>query len=369
MKKVLFLIHDLGGGGAEKVLVNLVNHMDQNRYDITVLSLFDYGVNKQYLNSNIHYKSCFKKMIRGNSKFMKLLSPRQLHKWLIKDTYDIEVAFLEGPSTRIISGCPTTDTKLVSWVHSSVKGLKHYASSYRSAEEADKCYKQFDRIIGVSESVKQKFKSYSKCDVPMSVLYNTNDSKMIKELANEPPELFFSSNEINIIGVGKLEKNKGFDRLARITKRLTDEGYNIHTYILGEGPERNSLTDYINSNSISGRYTLLGYKSNPYKYIKQSDIFVCSSYSEGFSTAATEALILGVPVCTVEVSGMKEMLGDNDDYGIIVKNDEECLGNALKKLIGDNQLLSHYKKKAIERGVVFNTENSVAAVQQMLQTL
>ena len=117
MKKILFLIHDLGQGGAEKVLVNLVNNLDKKKFDVTVMSIFDIGENKQFLDSSIHYKYCFKHMVRGNSHLMKLLSPKQLHKWLIKDKYDIEVAYLEGPCARIISGCPDLNTKLVSWIH------------------------------------------------------------------------------------------------------------------------------------------------------------------------------------------------------------------------------------------------------------
>ena len=74
MKKVLFLIHDLGPGGAEKVLVNLVNNMDKEQYDITLMSLFDTGVNRQYIDPQIHYKYCFKKMFRGNSHIMKFLA-------------------------------------------------------------------------------------------------------------------------------------------------------------------------------------------------------------------------------------------------------------------------------------------------------
>ena len=63
MKKILFLIHDLGEGGAEKVLVNLVNNMDTDKFDITVMTLFNVGVNKQFLSSKVKYKSCFSKMV------------------------------------------------------------------------------------------------------------------------------------------------------------------------------------------------------------------------------------------------------------------------------------------------------------------
>ena len=85
MKKILFLIHDLGPGGAEKVLVNLVNHMDPAQFDITVMTLFDVGVNRQFLAKHIRYRYCFKHMFRGNSHVMKLPSPGFLHKWFIKE--------------------------------------------------------------------------------------------------------------------------------------------------------------------------------------------------------------------------------------------------------------------------------------------
>ena len=85
MKKILFLIHDLGHGGAEKVLVNLVNNMDPKQFDITVMALFGGGVNEQFLKPHIRYRTVFKKSFPGNSRVMKLFSPEQLHKWFIKE--------------------------------------------------------------------------------------------------------------------------------------------------------------------------------------------------------------------------------------------------------------------------------------------
>ena len=86
---ILFFIHDLGHGGAEKVLVNLVNNMDCEKFDITVMALFGGGVNEQFLKKGIRYQYIFSRCIPGNSKFMKLMTPRQLHQWFIKEKYDI----------------------------------------------------------------------------------------------------------------------------------------------------------------------------------------------------------------------------------------------------------------------------------------
>lgn len=369
MKKVLFLIHDLCGGGAEKVLVNLVNNMDYSKFDITVMSLFDTGENKQYLCKEIHYKYVYKKVFRGNQHFMKMFSPEHLHKKYIKDTYDIEIAYLEGPCARIISGCRNQDTKLVSWIHCTMKSQDHFSESFRSYKEALDCYTKFDMISFVSKDTQKCFIRYCDVNPNVCVLYNTNETDRILDDAREPAEELDATNIIRLIGTGKLEKLKGFDRLINIHKRLTDDGYQIETYILGKGSEEEALKKKINDLSLDNSVKLLGYRTNPHKFVSKCDLFVCSSFSEGFSTAATEALIVGTPVCTVEVSGMKEMLGENNEYGIVTENNEEALYVGIKSLLDHPELLAHYKKQAEIRGKTFSTANTVKAVEKMLLKL
>lgn len=370
MKKILFLIHDLGPGGAEKVLVNLVNNMDPTKFDITVMSIFDVGVNKQFLKPHIRYVSCFKYMIRGNIHLLKLLTPRQLHKWLIKDHYDVEVSYLEGPSARIISGCPHRDTKLISWIHVEQHNYGYAARAFRSIEESKKCYKQFHQTVCVSEYVKKDFLSLYPNVAPICVLYNTNETEQILEKKNEAVEEgLFSEGEIRLCGVGKLMPSKCFDRVVHIHKKLRDEGYPVHTYLLGDGPDRKKIEDYMAENHITDSVTLLGYQTNPYKYVARCNLFVCASLAEGFSTAATEALIVGTPVCTVEVSGMKEMLGENNECGVVTENSEEALYQGIKKLLDDPALLVYYSHQAATRGKTFSTGNTVKAVEDMLREL
>ena len=370
MKKILFLIHDLGHGGAEKVLVNLVNNMDRTKFDITVMALFGGGVNEQFLAEHIRLIVCHKKPIRGNSHIMKLFTPKQLYRYYIKEKYDIVVSYLEGPSARIVSGCDDPDAKLVSWIHIEQKTKQRAAGSFRNYSEALKCYNRFDRTVCVSDTVRQDFLKLVPLEKTVEVLYNTNESAKIMSQATENvPTGIFSHDEIKLIGVGKILKNKGFDRVARIHKRLRDEGYPVHTYILGVGPQQDEISQYLQENTLTDSFTFLGYQTNPYKYVSKCDLFICASHSEGFSTAATEALIVGTPVCTVEVSGMKEMLGENNEWGIVTDNDEDALYQGIKKLLNDPKLLAHYKEKAAERGKMFSTENTVKAVEDMLLSL
>ena len=246
MIKILFLIHDLSVGGAEKVLINLVNNMDTTKFDITVMTLFGGGVNEQFLSPNIRHINCFRKAIPGNSHLMKILSPQMLHKWLIKEQYDMEVAYLEGPSARIISGCPNKNTKLISWIHIEQKTRKNAARAFRNYNESNKCYRRFDRIVCVSETVKKDFCSLYSLNAPIEVLYNTNESEKIKKQSTDAvQEELFRKDEVNIVGVGKVVINKGFDRMARILKRLRDKGYPVHWYILGVGPEQEKIERYL----------------------------------------------------------------------------------------------------------------------------
>ena len=369
MKKILFLIHDLGPGGAEKVLVNLVNHMDPEQFDITVMALFDEGINRQFLAKHIRYRYCFKNMYRGNSHIMKIPSPRFLHNWLIKEKYDIEISYLEGPCARVISGCPHKDTRLIAWIHCLPQRNGNVTLGFRSYKEAAACYGKFHRVVCVSHTAEDAFRQVFPLVSRTCVVYNTNDSSQILTRAKEPVEDIFPADQVKLIGVGKLVPVKAFDRLVRIHARLRKEGYPVQTYILGIGSLQASLEKMVEELGVSDSFFFLGYQTNPYRFISRCDLFVCSSLSEGFSTAATEALIVGTPVCTVEVSGMKEMLGANNEYGIVTDNDEEALCCEIRKLLDDPSRLAHYKLMAAIRGADFRTEETVRAAQQMLDSL
>ena len=368
MKKILFFIHDLGNGGAEKVLVNLVNNMDRSKFDITVMSLFGGGVNEQFLKPHIRYIKIFKRELPANSKIMKLFSPKFLHKFCIKDTYDIEVSYLEGPAARIISGCKNSITKLVSWIHVQQESKAVAAAAFRNYSEARSCYEKFDNTVCVSEYVKRNFIENFDFKNRVEVLYNTNETNKIIELSNEVVEDYDFTTK-TIIAIGTLKKSKGFDKLIRIHKRLIDDGIKHNVIGLGVGPEEENLKKLVRENNSSDTFKLLGYRKNPYKYLKNSDLFVCSSSAEGFSTATTESLIVSTPICTFDVSGMKEMLGENDEYGIVTENNEDALYKGIKKMLTTPNMLENYAEKALERGKKFSTEKTVKAVEEMLLSL
>lgn len=243
------------------------------------------------------------------------------------------------------------------------------AGSFRSEKETHECYNRFDQTVCVSQYVHDDFCQILNFQKPCQVLYNTVESDKILVGAGEAAPELKDDGKIRLVAVGTLKQSKGYMRLLQIIKHLRDEQYPVHLYILGIGPLQQEMEEYIGQNDLYDSVTLLGYKTNPYKYVSKCDLFVCASFAEGFSTAATEALIVGTPVCTVEVSGMQEMLGEQNEYGIVTKNDENALYDGIKRLLENVELLTYYRKQSFLRSARFSTEETVRAVEDMLLSL
>lgn len=368
-KRILFLIPTLGGGGAERVLVNLVNGMDKSKYDITVQTLFKAGVNSVFLNEDVRFIEGRIKQFPGNILLMKLFKPTTLFNFFIKEKYDVLVSYLEGASARILFGCKDKSVGKLSWIHVVHKNEADTFYSFRSKEEATKCYESFDRMIYVSRDVMSDFTSYYPSLKKNIVIYNTNNDDMIKRMAAEPIDDISLSDEINIVSVGRLIPMKGFDRLIEAHHRLKQEGLKNHVYILGTGDLKEELEFQICKNGDSDTVHLLGFRSNPYSIVSRCDVYACSSHREGFSTAVTEALILGVPVVTTRVSGAIEQMGKNNEYGIVTESTVEGLYDGLKQMLQNVGCLEKYRKQAQKRGSYFSKENAIRSVEKLIEEL
>lgn len=396
MKKVLFLIHTLGGGGAEKVLVNLVNNLDPSKYDITLMTVIDVGILKKDLKDNIHYKTMvknpFKKdkkvspkdistsgsLLNKTSKVKVILAKVYTFAWrhapvkviyraFIKEKYDVEIAFLEGICAKIIAASDNTDSLKYSWIHVDLVNQHKSSKIFRNLFEEKSVYDKFDKIICVSNVVKDQFiKKYDIDRRKVIVRYNPIDSIEIINKSKEPIFDYIEKNKFTICSVGRLNAQKAFDRLLRIHKKLVEEGLKHDLWIIGEGTSKVQLEKYIADNNLEFSCKLLGYKRNPYNYFKQADLFVCSSIAEGFSTVASEAIVLGLPIVTTDCSGMKELLGYNNDYGIVTENDEDKLYEGIRTILSNKNLYDYYKARIIERKELFNLNKSIANIEYLL---
>lgn len=368
MKKILFVIPNLMHGGAERVLVNLVNSLDQKKFDVHLLSLFDCGVNRESLKPHVKYRFIFQKQFRGNSHFFKLFSPEHLYKKYISEHYDLVVAFLEGVAARIVSGCPDANTKKICWIHISLATKALFAQGFRSSEEAVSCYDRFDRFVCVSESVKKDWLSVYPAKSPVITLYNPIDSEKIRRLALAPSEYPMDDGKLSICAIGRLIPDKGIDRLIEIASRLKKEGIGVHFYIGGTGSQEAELRSLIEEKNIGDIFTMLGFLENPYALMSRCDFLVCASYREGFSSVCAEALICGIPVITVDVHGAREVL-PSCKAGQITANDTDSLYEAIRNTAMHPEILAEMKKNAKMSTNRFDMQKAVGAIEDFFLSL
>ena len=369
-KKILFVHFNLQGGGAERVLVNLLKYLDNNKYDITLKTIFGVGTYVNEVPEHVKYSCVFKRQFNGFNTMMKAFTGRFWHRLFIRGHYDIEVAYLENSPTRIVAACPHKDTKKVGWVHVEFNDRKTPCAAFRNDKEMVRAYNKLDELVFVAQRTRDLFlELFPEINVPDRVIHNVNDFDKIKQLAHEEIPIDLSDETLNLCAVNRLFAVKGFDRMVYAFKRLDNLGLinDVVLYILGEGPEQEKLSQAIESNGLTDHIKLLGFDPNPYKYVTRMDLFVCTSYREGYSTATTEAVVLGVPVFTTNCSGMEEIL-DGGKFGMIVPNEDEAIYEGLKELLTHRERITQYAD-AIKAAPPMTTQSLVDKYEEFFDSL
>lgn len=375
-QKLLFLIESLSGGGAEKVLSVLLKHIDKTKFDITLCTMIDTGVYAEEVRKYVKYISILgnsqKKGLLGKILYKilylfiyKILPPKLIYSLFIPKKNDIEIAFIEGFCTKILSHSTNKKAKKIAWVHTDLINNHWITSIYKSKEEEKQSYQKYNKIIGVSDTATTVIKQLYNVNNAIT-LYNPIESNEIIAQSNEFVFLPIQTQAIRMVTVGRFVPQKAYDRLLRVINRLYENGYSIELWILGDGEQRHMLEEYIQTHSLNKIVTLWGFQKNPYPYLKHSDIFVCSSVSEGYSTAVTEALILELPVITTVCSGMDELLL-NGKCGLITENSENGLYEGIKHVLDNTSLLASYKQNILQHQERFLLSNQIAQIEKLFK--
>ena len=370
MKKLFFLIPTLSGGGAEKVLVDLVNNLDKNKYDITVKTLLSGGVFEEKLNLNIKYSS----VINIKNNFLRkvffyiisyILPSRMAYRIVADDEYDVEISYLEGVTTKLLIASNNVNSKKIAFVHTDFSKNYDLFKIYKTYNDCLNSYKLYDGVVFVSKQAKLGFENKIGELSRSIVLHNVIDQKSINELSKKEITQK-KSGLFTFISVGRLCTQKGFDRLIEATSWLNDEKFDFEVWIVGEGPDRKELAALIEKYNLQN-VKLLGFKKNPYKYISAADMFICSSRVEGYSTVVTEALILQTPVVTTNCAGMDEIL-DNGNYGMITENSTNGIYEGMKEILTDPNTYQMYFKLAQERSKFFSIERNISDYEKLFES-
>lgn len=342
MRKILFFINTLQGGGAEKALVNLLQCIDNEKYVVTLVT-----VSGGYYEKELPDKIKYRQLVRGNSWLSKQLAKVIYHlpHWFVnalvtKGNYDVEVAYLEGFPTRVIAA-GQSNAKKIAFVHCDVSVAPIVKQFYMHRKMCHDEYLKYDNVFFVSEAAKRGFEGTIGRLSNSSVVCNVINYQEIKEKAQLHADVEFDTDGIKIVCVGRLSKEKAFDRVVRIATKL-EARYRFQIYILGDGNQRPVLEELIAENNTQS-VKLLGFQQNPFPCMKQADFLLCSSLFEGYSTVVAESLFLGVPVLTTRCAGMDELL-ENGRMGMIVDNDEEALCRGIETILKNPDILRKYKE-------------------------
>lgn len=333
MKKVFILInHFQVQDGVARTAIGLANELaKQEGVEVTLQSLFlfDKSMLKR-MDPKVRVKPFFGFYFRGFAKLVDLIPDSLLYRMIMKDKYDIEIGFCMELPIKIIAASCNLNCKHYGWIHGYDTGL--------SLKE---CYEKMDRVICVSECNAKRFALETDGKIPVDCCYNLVDDEkvcMMGQINIELPR----KDGITFVAVGRLEPGKGILRLIECAARLKKEGYLFNVWLIGDGDQRQLLEKRTHELELCECVKFLGAQENPHAYTSKADVLVCASYSEGYSTACVEAIMLGVPILTTNVSGAQEII-DEAEAGILVGMEDNDLYEGMKKILEYPELIEQWK--------------------------
>lgn len=384
-KKILFIIPSLTGGGAEKVLIDILQNMDYSRYEMTLFLEFRTGpylkdipapvtVHAVHGNGDVRFERTwnFFKKIHLFFLLKKLSLYGLFHKWFYKPVFtrflkgqefDTITSFMEGVSVKYHSYIVDKAKRNLSWVHIDLE-KKHWSLVFfQNAKEELKCYRKMDNLICVSEDVKQSVENlYPSLSDKCTVVYNLIDRDKIIRLAENQ---HVQKKKLTICMVGRLNQQKRYDRALEAARRLKQDGYDIDFWILGQGELLPSLKRTAKEYGLEDSFLFLGFVKSPYSYMKAADIYLNTSEAEGFSLTVCEAFCLGLPVVSTATAGPKELIGQSGG-GLLTGEDINSIYHGIRQMADDELLRKRCSEKALDYSNKFDVMATMEQIYRLI---
>ncbi len=362
-KRILFFITSLASGGAERALLNLLKNIDTNKYEITLKAICAGGPRENEIPNGIKYKPIIKTKNKILLKiFRKLLMfplfSKIVYKTFINEKYDIEIACLQGIPTYIIQK-GNNECKKIAFVCTAISKefYNNIIKLYKSKDNIINSYKKMELVCFKSEGARREFcKTFGELN-NTCVIHNIIDvNQILKDSELEIEENVFSTNCINIVNCSRIVPIKGIDRIIKSAKEIgiTNNKYKI--YIIGNGASECEYKDFILKNNLYW-INILPYKDNIYPYIKNANLYISSSISESFGMSIVEALILGVPIISTNITSLEDIISQGHEQGVmIVENSYDGVYNGLKRYINDSVLRNNMIKSARNNAIYYQNK-------------
>lgn len=309
MKKICFILPTLGGGGAEKVALHILNNLNLKKFDIVLILIYkDRGDYLKELRKEV------KKIFLNKTHIKYSLYP--LFKTIKNEKPDIIINF-SFDLMILIGNFIIPFFKNIYFItrQANILSLENFSPFKKHLLK--KAYQNFHKIITQSGDMTLDLLNNINIDRNKIIeINNPVDIKKINKLSNENINIEFNDEERNLLCVGRLVKQKGFDLIIEVISNLNNK--NIKLYILGEGIEKEKLERLIKKKKLERQVFLLGRKENPYIYMKKADLFILSSRYEGFPNVLIEANACGLyAICNNCLGGINEIIKENINGNII----------------------------------------------------
>lgn len=355
-KKLIFITEALWIGGIETALVNLLNRLDYNRFDVTCLVLRDsldvadritpqcrlivsdrqhkvtfpkgYGCKRLYnIMEEPQNAAKFRRFIWFALRVVFRAAEAKCYASYVKkqlkgEHFDTAVIYSDRAAETAVRAV-SADRFLMFYHHGAMRREYHDAYGYRKA----------DKVIAVSPALAEKLRAYrSKYADKIISVNNIIDIDGVREKGLDIPTVKFSADCFNIVSCGRLSHAKGMDIAVDACAKLVADGFTgFHWYIVGGGPEESALREQIMRLGLEDCVSLLGMQSNPYPYIRCADLYVQPSRFEAFGLTIREAQVLAVPVLSTRTDGSAELISDGET-GLLCESDADSIAAAIIRL-------------------------------------
>lgn len=377
MKKILCILPQVTGGGAERFLITFLQHVDRTQYKVDLALVRRGGGFDREIPDDVQVH-----VLTERDTSTKLLAPLgpvryvlALVKLIAETKPDAILSFgsLLNGAVALAARWPKfpNPVVLIEAIHESSEISRHYGlERWARTLFLRFTYPLASGIVAVSEDVASDLRDKFGITQGVHVIHYGVDLKHISTLAKEPvnhPWLCTSRKYSTIVACGRLVSQKGFSVLIDALSELSED---VKLVLVGDGEDKVKLDQQVQQLKLQERVDLVGYNRNPYRYIAKADLFVIPSLWEGLPIALLEALVLGVPIIASDCpTGPRIILKDGDCGILVPPGDSQTLVSAVNKVFSDKSLREKISLSAKHRAEDFSVQNSLNAYMNLLSKL